>query len=60
MTFDSIKARYDAGRMTKAQLAVYTRKGVVTPAQYKEITREDYHAPAGENEILNILLGEEA
>ena len=42
MTFDSIKARYDAGRMTKAQLAVYTRKGVITPAQYKEITGEDY------------------
>ena len=60
MTIESITDRYEAGRMTNAQLAVYVRKGVVTSAQYKAITGEDYVAPPSDNEVLNILLGEEA
>ena len=63
MTIESITARYQAGRMTDALLGVYVKKGVVTTAQYKQITGKEYQetAPATElNEVVNILFGEEA
>lgn len=61
MTFEKIKARYDAGRMTIGMLKVYVQKGVLTAAQFEEITGEEYSGGgSGDNEILNILLGEEA
>ena len=37
-----LKERYEQGRITKAMLKIYVRKGVITPAEYKEITGEDY------------------
>lgn len=66
MTFEKLKARYDAGRLTKAMLAVYVKKGIITPEEYKLICGDDY--PEGgdvtpvdpvDNEVLNILLGED-
>lgn len=40
--FETLKERYEQGRITKAMLKIYVRKGVITPAEYKEITGEDY------------------
>lgn len=40
--YETLKERYEQGRITKAMLKIYVRKGVITPAQYKEITGEDY------------------
>lgn len=42
MNFEILMERYHQGRITKAMLKVYVRKGVITPEQYKEITGEDY------------------
>lgn len=40
--YEILKERYEQGRITKAMLKIYVRKGVITPAEYKEITGEDY------------------
>lgn len=40
--YETLKERYEQGRITKAMLKIYVRKGVITPAEYKEITGEDY------------------
>ena len=40
--FEILKERYEQGRITKAMLKVYVRKGVITKAQYTEITGEQY------------------
>lgn len=40
--YETLKQRYEQGRITKAMLKIYVRKGAITPAQYKEITGEDY------------------
>lgn len=40
--FEILKKRYEQGRITKAMLRVYVKKGVITPEQYREITREEY------------------
>lgn len=63
MTFEKLKERYEAGRITKAMLAIYVKKGIITAAQYKEICGDDYPdvSPTPtpvDNEILDILLGE--
>lgn len=64
MTFEKLKERYEAGRITKAMLAIYVKKGVITAAQYKEICGDDYPEDGGvtptpvDNEVLDILLGE--
>lgn len=61
MSFEKLKERYEAGRITKAMLAIYVKKGVITAAQYKEICGDDYPdvSPTPvDNEILDILLGE--
>lgn len=67
MSFEKLKERYEAGRITKAMLKVYVKKGVITAEEYKLITGEDYGGevspqptPSENDEILNILLGEEA
>lgn len=44
--FDRVKFYYDKRWASKEQVAQYTKYGVITPAQYKEITGEDYKAPA--------------
>lgn len=40
--YETLKERYEQGRITKAMLKIYTKKGVITKLQYKEITGEDY------------------
>lgn len=38
--FETLKIRYEQGRITKAMLKVYVKKGVITQAQYEEIVGE--------------------
>ena len=40
--YETLKKRYEQGRITKSMLKIYVRKGVITSIQYKEITGEDY------------------
>lgn len=40
--FETLKARYGRGGCTKGQLGRFVGYGVLTPAEYKEITGEDY------------------
>ena len=42
MTFEILMERYQQGRITKAMLKVYVKKGVITAEQYAEITGENY------------------
>ncbi len=41
--FDKIKKFYDLGLYTDAQVAVFVRKGIITPEQYEEITGKPYN-----------------
>ena len=59
MTFEKLKARYEAGRITIAMLKIYVKKGIITPEQFSIITGEEYNDPSSDNDILSILLGEE-
>lgn len=42
MNFKTIKHNYDRKLWSKAQVKVAVRKGVITPAEYREITGEKY------------------
>lgn len=42
MNFDGIKRNYDRGLWNKQMVALAVHKGVITAAEYKEITGEDY------------------
>jgi len=42
MNYKTVKANYEKGLWTKAMVRLAVRKGVITAAQYKEITGEDY------------------
>lgn len=42
--FAKIKKFYNLGIYSKAQVAQFVAKGVITPEQYKLITGEDYEA----------------
>lgn len=42
MNFDTIKKNFDRGLWSAAMVKMAVRKGVLTPAQYREITGEDY------------------
>lgn len=42
MNFDTIKHNYDRKLWSAAQVRVAVKKGVITPAQYKEITGAKY------------------
>lgn len=42
MNKETLLERYENGRIAKAMLKIYVRKGVITPEEYKEITGEDY------------------
>lgn len=46
MTYETIKKNYDRKLWNKNMVAIAVVKGVITDAQYKEITGEDYVAPA--------------
>lgn len=59
MTFEKLKARYEAGRITIAMLKIYVKKGIITPEQFSIITGEEYDDSSSDNDILSILLGEE-
>lgn len=37
MDFETLKERYQQGRITKAMLKVYIKKGVITEEEYNEI-----------------------
>ena len=38
--FETLKKRYEQGRITKAMLKIYVKKGVITQEQYEEIVGE--------------------
>ena len=42
MNFEVLLERYQQGRITKAMLRIYVKKGVITSEQYREIVGEDY------------------
>lgn len=42
MTYEMIKRNYDRGLWNAAMVRTAVRKGVITPAQYTEITGEEY------------------
>lgn len=42
MNYAGIKRNYDRGLWNKQMVALAVRKGVITAAEYKEITGEDY------------------
>ncbi len=42
MNFNTIKRNYDRKLWSKAMVRTAVRKGVITEAQYREITGEDY------------------
>ena len=39
--YETLKERYEQGRITKAMLKIYVKKGVITQAQYEEIVGEN-------------------
>ena len=38
--YETLKERYEQNRITKSMLKVYVKKGVISKAQYAEITGE--------------------
>ena len=42
MNFDTLKERYDNGRITIMMLKLYVRKGIITAGEYETITGESY------------------
>lgn len=42
MSYETIKLNYDRGLWTKVMVKMAVRKGVITKAQYTEITGEQY------------------
>lgn len=42
MTYERVKYYYNAGLWNILQVKMAVRKGVITKAQFKEITGEDY------------------
>lgn len=42
MNFQIIKKNYDKGLWGKPQVKLAVKKGIITKAQYKEITGENY------------------
>lgn len=40
--YEILKERYEQNRITKTMLRIYVKKGVITRAQYEEITNESY------------------
>jgi len=42
MNYETIKQNYEHHLWSKAMVKTAVRKGVITPAEYEEITREKY------------------
>lgn len=68
MTYEIVKKNYDRKLWNKEMVKIAVVKGVITDAQYKEITGEDYVVPttipkslqqtvAQQDEELNELAG---
>lgn len=60
MSFETIKRNFDRGLWSKGMVKTAVRKGVITAAQYEEITGEvyspDQDAPTN-GELLDAILG---
>lgn len=48
MTFETIKRNYDRKLWNKRMVALAVVKGVITPAQYRDITGEEYTGGNGQ------------
>jgi hypothetical protein len=46
MTYEIIKKNYDRGLWNKRMVATAVKKGVITEAQYQEITGDEYESAA--------------
>jgi hypothetical protein len=44
MTYEAIKRNYDRGLWNKKMVATAVKKGVISAAQYQEITGDEYPA----------------
>mgnify|MGYP003305659706 CR=1 FL=1 len=42
MTYEKIKYNYEQGFWSKVMVKMAVRKGIITKAEYKEITGENY------------------
>ena len=42
MTYEIIKKNYDRGLWSASMVKLAVKKGIITEAQYKEITGKDY------------------
>lgn len=42
MNFETLKKRWDAGRISETMLRLYVRKGIITPEEFTEITGIEY------------------
>lgn len=42
--FEKIKKFYDLGLYTDAQVAMFVKKGIISPEQYTDITGKEYEA----------------
>lgn len=42
MTYETLKTRWNKGRISEAMLRVYVRKGVLTKKEFEEITGIPY------------------
>lgn len=42
MNYKEVKSNYEKGLWNKTLVRMAVRKGIITKAQYKEITGEDY------------------
>jgi len=42
MNYEQVKSNYDRGLWSLALVKMAVRKGIITTAQYKEITGQDY------------------
>lgn len=42
MTYETVKTRWEKGRISEAMLRVYVRKGVITAEEFEEITGMPY------------------
>lgn len=43
-SYETLAERYAGGRISKTMLAAYVKKGVITAAEYEQITNEAYQA----------------
>ena len=42
MTYERVKYYFESGLWAKSMVKMAVKKGIITKAQYKEITNEDY------------------